>query len=53
MVVGIFPNEAVITGVVAVLVLERNGEWAVQRARWMTLASIGQTNDDEECACPT
>jgi hypothetical protein len=32
---------------VGALLLEQNDEWAVQRARYMTLESIGQTNDDE------
>jgi len=28
------------------LLLEQNDEWAVQRARYMTLESVGQLNDD-------
>jgi hypothetical protein len=38
-VVGIFPNEDAITRVGAIL-LEHNDEWAVQRARYITLESI-------------
>ncbi|MBB5755120.1 transposase-like protein [Prosthecomicrobium pneumaticum] len=39
-VVGIFPNEASIVRLVGAILLEQNDEWAVQRARYMTLETI-------------
>lgn len=45
-VVGIFPNEAAITRLVGAILLEQNDEWAVQRARYMTLETIGALSDD-------
>ena len=45
-VVGIFPNEAAITRLVGALLLEQNDEWAIQRARNMTLESIADNGDD-------
>ncbi len=45
-VVGIFPNEAAITRLVGAILLEQNDEWAVQRARYMTLETIAPMSDD-------
>ena len=44
-VVGIFPNEEAITRLVGAILLERNDEWAVQRARYMTLETIAPLSD--------
>jgi putative transposase len=45
-VVGIFPNEAAIIRLVGAILLEQNDEWAVQRARYMTLETIATMSDD-------
>lgn len=45
-IVGIFPNEAAITRLIGAILLEQNDEWAVQRARYMTLESIAPLSDD-------
>ena len=36
----------------AALLLEQNDEWAVQRARYMTLETIGQMSDDPLISLP-
>jgi putative transposase len=51
-VVGIFPNEDAITRLVGALLLEQNDEWAVQRARYMTLETIAPLSDDPTVNLP-
>jgi putative transposase len=52
-VVGIFPNEAAITRLVGAILLEQNDEWAVQRARYMTLDTIAPMREDLTLMLPT
>ena len=51
-VVGIFPNDKSIVRLVGALLLEQNDEWAVQRARYMTLETISQISDDPLVSLP-
>jgi transposase-like protein len=44
-VVGIFPNEAAVVRLVGAILLEQSDEWATQRARYMTLETIGAASD--------
>jgi putative transposase len=51
-VVGIFPNDNAIVRLVGALLLEHNDEWAVQRARYMTLETIAPLSDDPLISLP-
>jgi putative transposase len=50
---GIFSNEeAALTRLIGALLLEQNDEWAVQRARYMTLETIAPLSDDPLVSLP-
>ena len=51
-VVGSFPNEDAIIRLVGAILLEQNDEWAVQRARYMTLETIAPLSDDPAVSLP-
>ena len=51
-VVGIFPNEDAITRLIGAILLEQNDEWAVQRARYMTLETVATMGDDPLTSLP-
>jgi transposase-like protein len=51
-VVGIFPNEDAIVRLIGAILLEQNDEWAVQRARYMTLEIIAPLSDDPTVSLP-
>jgi putative transposase len=51
-VVGIFPNDDAIVRLVGAILLEQNDEWAVQRARYMTLETMATLSDDAIVGLP-
>ncbi len=51
-VVGIFPNDDSIVRLVGLLLLEQNDEWAVRRARYMTLKTIAPMGNDPAISLP-
>ncbi len=51
-VVGIFPNDDAIVRLVGAILLEQNDEWAVQRARYMTLETMATLSDDAVVGLP-
>ncbi|MCG2672822.1 IS256 family transposase [Bradyrhizobium sp. GCM10023182] len=51
-VVGIFPNEDATVRLIGAILLEQNDEWAVQRARYMTLETIAPLSDDPTVSLP-
>ncbi len=51
-VVGIFPNEAAIVRLVGAILLEQNDEWAVQRARYLSLESVAGLCDTSIVSLP-
>jgi putative transposase len=51
-VVGIFPNEDAMVRLVGAILLEQNDEWAVQRARYMSLETIAPLSDDPAVSLP-
>lgn len=52
-VVSIFPKDRAIVRLVGALLLEQNDEWAVQRARYMTLETIVPMGDDPVISLPS
>jgi transposase-like protein len=51
-VVGIFPNEEAVTGLIGALLLEQNDERVVQRASCMTLETIAPLGDHPTVSLP-
>ena len=51
-VVGIFPNDAAAVRLIGAILLEPSDEWATQRARYMTLETIGTISDTAPVSLP-
>jgi putative transposase len=51
-VVGIFPNDNALVRLVGAILLEQNDEWAVQRARYITLETMAAVSDDAIVGLP-
>jgi transposase-like protein len=51
-VVGIFHDEDAIVRLVGAILLEQNDEWAVERARYMTLETMAVLSDDAIVGLP-
>ena len=45
-VVGIIPKEAAVTCLVGAILMEQSDEWAVQRARYITLETMAPLSDN-------
>jgi transposase-like protein len=50
--IPIFPNDQAIVRLVGAILLEQNDEWAVQRARYMTLETMAALSDDPVVGLP-